>query len=292
MLTSAFTDPRAQSHTPNQSYGQLQRGFGAAVDLTPESVFRQPQPPSSVEPIKRRPSMASPTMGQRKRPRLSWPGEDNAPVMPAQMPEMQPPTETAFEEQTSNQNQGGMLQSQGLYGMDPSALPRETQFEQETTNHDQDQTGMLPFQDVFDMDLAALPVETQLGGPARTQDEADTLSFQGLFDPDPTALPELPSQQTGTNVTAHDTPAQTQPFQQVNYVSPADVFTNAGDHALPGQTIAGLETASSDPALPGMEEAAEPAATNESAYTLPSDPATEIEWGWDDQEVDFSMEGF
>lgn len=227
---SAFVKPRTQSQSSNPSYSQLQHGFDALIDLTPDSVFRQPQPPPDIEPVKRRRSVASPSMGrgQSKRPRLSWPGEDNAPVMPAKMPETQLPQETQVDEQTIDDGEKDMLlPSQGMYGIDP------------------------------------------------------------------TALPELPSQQTGMSITGQNMPHQMQPAGQTQYVSPADVFTPTGNTRMPTLSeilhpapqhdlralIAGLEAASSDPPLPDMDEA-----TNESAYALPSDPASEIDWTWDDPE--------
>lgn len=226
---SAFVNPRTQSQSLRQNYSQLQHGFDAPIDLTPKSVFSQSRPPSSIDPIKRRRSVTSPSMGrgQSKRPRLSWPGEDNAPVMPARVPEMQLPQETQVDEQTIDDGEQEMLPSQGTYGMDPKALP------------------------------------------------------------------ELPSQQAGMNVTGQNMPSQMQPAGQRQYVSPADVFTHTDNFKMPTlseilhpapqhdfrASIAGLEAASSDPPLPEMDEA-----TNESAHALPSDPASEIDWTWDDPE--------
>ena len=226
---SAFVDSRTQSHPYRQSYSQLQHGFDAPIDLTPDSVFGQSQPPSSIEPVKRRRSVTSPSMGrgQNKRPRLSWPGEDNAPVLPGRMPEMQLPQETQVEEQMIRDDEQEMLPSQGIYGMES------------------------------------------------------------------TALPTVPSQQNRTTFTGENMLPQMQPAGQTQYVSPADVFTPTGNTRMPNlseilhpapqhdlrASIAGLEAASSDPPLPDMDEA-----TNESAETLRSDPASEIDWTWDDPE--------
>lgn len=242
VLTSAFHPPTTNQPTA-PSYGQLQRGFDTAVDLTPQTVFDQPPPPPSMEPVKRRRSVTSPSIGQRKRLRLSLPGEDDAPIMRARRPEMELPTQTQADEQAFDFGPEQMLPSQSYYGTDPAALP------------------------------------------------------------------ECPLQQMSMDARAQDMPLRMQPTGQVTHVAPSDLFTNTSSYLPPARTastsaphiaqpspqhdyranIAGLEAASSDPALPDIEEAAE--GTNEGSYTLPSDPATEIEWAWDDQEghgVDFS----
>lgn len=61
-------------------YDNMRRSFSSAANLTPQHSLLSTHPRSGPEPLKRSLPPASPTMG-RKRQRLSFPGEENAPML-------------------------------------------------------------------------------------------------------------------------------------------------------------------------------------------------------------------
>lgn len=61
-------------------YDNMRRSFSSTANLTPQHSLLSPHPASGPEPLKRSLPPASPTMC-RKRQRLSFPGEDNAPLL-------------------------------------------------------------------------------------------------------------------------------------------------------------------------------------------------------------------
>jgi hypothetical protein len=61
-------------------YDNMRRSFSSAATLTPQHLLLSTHPTSGPEPLKRSLPPASPTMG-RKRQRLSFPGEENAPML-------------------------------------------------------------------------------------------------------------------------------------------------------------------------------------------------------------------
>ncbi|GAB7335214.1 hypothetical protein MBLNU13_g07634t1 [Cladosporium sp. NU13] len=68
-------------HTPIRAdYGNMRRSFSSAANLTPQQLLLSPHPTSGPEPLKRSLPPASPTLG-RKRNRLSFPGESDAPTL-------------------------------------------------------------------------------------------------------------------------------------------------------------------------------------------------------------------
>jgi hypothetical protein len=70
-----------QQATPMRiDYDNMRRSFSSAANLTPQHSLLSTHPRSGPEPLKRSLPPASPTMG-RKRQRLSFPGEENAPML-------------------------------------------------------------------------------------------------------------------------------------------------------------------------------------------------------------------
>ena len=73
-------------HGPHQptpirvDYENMRRSFSSTADLTPQDSLLSPHPTSGPEPLKRSLPPASPTLG-RKRKRLSFPGENDAPTL-------------------------------------------------------------------------------------------------------------------------------------------------------------------------------------------------------------------
>lgn len=69
-----------QSTPMRADYENMRRSFSSTTNLTPQHSLPPPHPTSGPEPLKRSLPPASPTLG-RKRQRLSFPGEDNAPTL-------------------------------------------------------------------------------------------------------------------------------------------------------------------------------------------------------------------